>query len=285
VSNEAITWAFKQELPMTDKFVLVALADYADEAHMCFPSYQKTAGRIGASPDTVKRATKRLNEAGYIDIIPWKRPNGSTTSNRYRLKVGGATCTPPQDATPPGYVVAGEAPGTGASPINHQLIPQVNQDVSDGLAEAFEDWWKLYPSKARGAKSKALTQYKKRAKEHGAAELKTMLSMYLRAKATEKATDGFTPNPPHAERWLRDERWNDYGQVVTITRANGTQIPGWSKTECDEILGGSDHWSCPAPPEGLTLQEEVTWKREQVAAHLDERRQKAWEVINRGSAA
>lgn len=87
MSNEALTWAFKQDLPMAQKFVLVALADHADHAHSCFPSHAYTAKRVGASPRTVQRAVHELAQAGYIWVRSETRKNGSQTSNRYVLKV------------------------------------------------------------------------------------------------------------------------------------------------------------------------------------------------------
>lgn len=93
MSNEALTWAFKQELPMVQKFVLVALADYADEDGSCFPAHAKTAKRVGASVRTTQRAVRELADAGYIVIQTGTRGNGSQTSNRYRLNVG-STPTP-----------------------------------------------------------------------------------------------------------------------------------------------------------------------------------------------
>ena len=100
MSNEALTWAFKQDLPMAEKFVLVALADYADEDGACFPAHGKTAKRIGGSVITVKRAVKSLAEKGYLRIVERKRDNKSQTSNRYYLNLnrpddGGITEIPP----------------------------------------------------------------------------------------------------------------------------------------------------------------------------------------------
>lgn len=90
MSNEAITWAFKQDgLTMTEKFVLIALADYADDDHTCFPSHKKTAQRVAASKSTVQRALSGLEAKGKVRVVPGRRSNGSTTSNRYQLCVGG----------------------------------------------------------------------------------------------------------------------------------------------------------------------------------------------------
>lgn len=95
MSNEAITWAFKQSLPMNEKFVLVSLADYADENNSCFPSMKKTAERIGCSPQTVRTLVKKLEARGLVEVQPREHEHGGSKSNRYVLAVGGQNIRPP----------------------------------------------------------------------------------------------------------------------------------------------------------------------------------------------
>jgi DNA-binding transcriptional regulator PaaX len=87
MSNKAITWAFEQDLPTIDKFVLVVLADYADEAHSCYPGQQRIATNTGASVSTVRRALARLERHGLILRERRRRKDGSRTSDRYLLPV------------------------------------------------------------------------------------------------------------------------------------------------------------------------------------------------------
>lgn len=87
MSNEALTWAFRQDVPMTQKFVLVALADYADERGECFPKHETTAARTGASVSTVKRALRGLMESGHLSMSHQYREDGRLRSNRYRLNL------------------------------------------------------------------------------------------------------------------------------------------------------------------------------------------------------
>ena len=142
MSNEAIAWAFKQDLPMAEKFVLVALADYADDRNMCFPSHKKTAQRVGASVDTVKRSVRSLRDQGYLSVYAWKRDNGSSTSNRYHLKVGGQTAPPVQEQPQDGYSDAPPARGTSAPPNNPQLTPHlVSAKKSSGKAMQLPASW------------------------------------------------------------------------------------------------------------------------------------------------
>lgn len=87
MSNQAITWAFGQSLPTIDKFVLVVLADYADEARSCYPGQERIAANTGASVSTVRRALARLEHRGLIVRERRQRRDGSRTSDRYVLQL------------------------------------------------------------------------------------------------------------------------------------------------------------------------------------------------------
>jgi DNA-binding MarR family transcriptional regulator len=88
MSNRALTWAFSTPLPTSPKFVLVVLADLADEADSCFPGQARIASSTGCSVSTVQRALKDLEEAGYIERVRRHREGGFRTSDRYVLRVG-----------------------------------------------------------------------------------------------------------------------------------------------------------------------------------------------------
>jgi hypothetical protein len=88
MSNKALTWAFETDLPMTQKFVLVALADKADESHSCFPGQKMIAEMVGAGERTIRRALDQLEEAGYIERQRRTVEGGWRTSDRYVLAVG-----------------------------------------------------------------------------------------------------------------------------------------------------------------------------------------------------
>lgn len=153
-----------------------------------------------------------------------------------------------------------------------------NSTRSDGYTDEFDAWWKLYPSTAN--KAGAFKAYKAAAKKHD--DLDAKLRHYLNARSRQEKSGEFVPAIPNASTWLNQERWNDYGEQTTITLASGSVVPDWSKAECDEILGGSDYWVPGSPPAGLDIPGEMAWKREQMEAHLNERRRKAWEVTQRG---
>lgn len=88
MSHEATNWAYKLDLPMSQKFVLIALADRADEHHSCFPGQKSLATMVGSSVETVRRALIGLEHAGLIRRERRNRASGYRTSDRYVLSVG-----------------------------------------------------------------------------------------------------------------------------------------------------------------------------------------------------
>lgn len=100
MSAEATSWAYKidavvsspdealvERLKMAPKFLLVTLANYADEEHSSFPSFSKLAERMSCSRSTVIEAVKVLEKHGLVVIQKRRRENKSHTSSRYYLPV------------------------------------------------------------------------------------------------------------------------------------------------------------------------------------------------------
>ena len=72
----------------TAKFILVVLANYADEFGSCFPSHSHIADIVGLK-DTkgVARYIKQFEEDGLLVIQKRKDDNGGYISNRYVLNI------------------------------------------------------------------------------------------------------------------------------------------------------------------------------------------------------
>lgn len=88
MSNEAITWAYRQTMPSPGaKFVLVALADMADENDSCYPGQRRLAIMTGQSERTVRRELAELELAGLIVRTRRFDVAGHRTSDRYVLPV------------------------------------------------------------------------------------------------------------------------------------------------------------------------------------------------------
>lgn len=86
MSNEALTAVSKAEIrPSGRKFVLMALADYADEAWSCFPSVDQLAAYTSQGEKTVRDHLDALDEAGIISRDRHRREDG--TLGRYRFVI------------------------------------------------------------------------------------------------------------------------------------------------------------------------------------------------------
>ena len=98
MSYAALDWAFRQDLEAIPKFVLVVLADAANGENACWPRIATIAGKTGLSKRSVQRALRLLTQRDLITTEQRHRPDGSRSSNRYRLHLDrGASASPPPD--------------------------------------------------------------------------------------------------------------------------------------------------------------------------------------------
>lgn len=90
MSYRATSWAYEQSLTGSKKFVLIVLADLADEADTCRPSQQNLADTTGLSVKTIERAISSLERLGLVSRTRLATPVGSSPRYRYRLNIGQA---------------------------------------------------------------------------------------------------------------------------------------------------------------------------------------------------
>lgn len=74
-----------EELPHRALSVYMYLHDRSDAAGICWPGVKTIAADLRLSRRTVQRALNDLEKAGWVSRQPRRRPNGSLTSNQYRL--------------------------------------------------------------------------------------------------------------------------------------------------------------------------------------------------------
>jgi len=104
MSVQAMTWAWSLDLPPTEKFVLVTLADHASiDTATCWPGLNRIAGLTGFSASGVQKALRRLTDRGLIQKQGRWRANGGQTSNTYIISIPEqaevARGTPPPSTT------------------------------------------------------------------------------------------------------------------------------------------------------------------------------------------
>ena len=86
MSIEALNAAFKyQGITPSQKLVLLALANYADEEMRCFPGLDRIARDTCLSRSTVIRTIKSLSETGIIEVEKRGGMGDGRASNRYRI--------------------------------------------------------------------------------------------------------------------------------------------------------------------------------------------------------
>lgn len=86
MSFQAMAWAVKQKAPTKQKFVLIILANYADDQGKCWPSLQTLCNETGIGRSTLIVCLNRLVEIGLIEKVKRYR-NNLRTSTTYLLKM------------------------------------------------------------------------------------------------------------------------------------------------------------------------------------------------------
>jgi hypothetical protein len=74
--------------------LLLALADFANDGGICWPSVETLATKARVSDRTVQRMIQKLIAEGELEIV---EKGGGRRSHRYRVLVRGDNLTPPED--------------------------------------------------------------------------------------------------------------------------------------------------------------------------------------------
>ncbi len=145
-----MAWVWKQPLPPTDKFVLLALADHAaDDDFECWPSLSHLETKTGYTRTTIWRSIDRLIQNGAVKRVGESKA-GSTT---YQVQVGkqltlGAeltqVTTSPRVGAEMNINQVTTSPRVGADVTsNHQLTitePSLNHHTAGLDAVAWTQW-------------------------------------------------------------------------------------------------------------------------------------------------
>jgi hypothetical protein len=124
MSLRATSWAWTTQAAPTAKFVLVALADFADEVGHCWPALSRIVEMTGFSERAVRTALRSLEADGYLKT---ERGDGRGHSSRYRLAINAAP------ANPAGNTPFSTPKAAPAAPIQDaergQEMPERGQEV------------------------------------------------------------------------------------------------------------------------------------------------------------
>jgi hypothetical protein len=125
VSIQAVSWAMQQRLNSpTLKFVLIAVANYADEDGFCWPSQKRLSRDTELSERAVRDALKRLEERGILERS--ERRAATRQSDIIRLNLAYRNEMPVEQAgngTP--------AERAAGSKANRKDVPVADQPADD----------------------------------------------------------------------------------------------------------------------------------------------------------
>src|ERR1700734_290409 len=83
-----MTAVWELDLPFTDKFILLAFADHADDSGYCFPSYRRIGWKCGVSEDTIRRCVARFKETGVLQVLREGAGRGKPPQYRIHAQKG-----------------------------------------------------------------------------------------------------------------------------------------------------------------------------------------------------
>lgn len=146
MSIAIMTASWGLALPATEKLVLLALADCANDEGECWPSIATIKRKTGAGERTIQRAIRSLEECGVVT-----RREVFGKGNRYLLTPANAAPVskrhPRQnDTTPPPQRHPTPATAAPKPSMNHQEPSEVKSSASDDRltpADILEGWNEL----------------------------------------------------------------------------------------------------------------------------------------------
>lgn len=188
--------------------VLLSLADQANDDGECWPKLATIASRSRVSRASVSRHLAQLRELGELE---WEDRRARGLPNFYRVTVGATTSQSETGST-------SQSETTHVSPVS-RLEPSLEPsekdsssgepDKPDDLASVFAAFWSAYPTTKTMSRKQALAQFVAAVRKRGVDPDQLVVAAGRWAK--ECADRGTEPHyVRHAERWLRDERYEPY---------------------------------------------------------------------------
>ena len=215
MSIECLNQALKIEgLTPTKKFILVLLANYADEKHTCYPSYAHIAKTVGLKGTKgVKNTIKEFEQLGYLKIERRTLENKGYTSNKYHLTLGGVSTTPRVSQNTRGGILKDTREGLPETPNTKE------NTKTNIYSDNFESFWKLYPRKV--VKHKAAVSFEKALSFISYDELIKALKIFI--SENERTEIQYIP---HATSWLNQRRFLDYKDMEKPKKINLNKLAG-----------------------------------------------------------
>lgn len=194
-----------------DRLVLLALADFCDDAGNCWPSMERIGSKAGMTGRGARNVVRRLQDEGWISVDVG---GGRGGCSRYRVHTVASVKSEPDTGNEiPGREYPEREvhkPGTprhetrnlrSAEPSRTIIEPSKSNPPTPPNDE-FEGVWAHYPRKV--GKGKARKAWLSARRKAGYDEITKPLGQFIRA-VRGAAVDKI----PHFATWLNEERWQD----------------------------------------------------------------------------
>jgi hypothetical protein len=186
----------------TDRVVLLAIADMANDEGECFPGIKRLAARANVTERSVQNSLKRLMELGELDIDYKSSKHGT---NVFRVV---KQTSPGGEAD---FTRGGEADFTRvvkrASPNTSVEPSEVNNNTLAALNDMFETFWKKYPRTGGTSKEKARAAWMRISPDRDLfLQIGKALVLYIEFWEADNTEPKFIPHP---STWLNDGRWQN----------------------------------------------------------------------------
>lgn len=223
MSYKILSPAWEAHLPTPQKFLLVSLADQANDEGVCWPSIASLTKRTGLQERTVYKHLSELESLGHITRIP--RDGRSTV---YRVHPC-TTCTPVKDDTPAPHappplhhVHPTPAPRAPITVIEPKEQPNTIKP-SAAVAAAFVEFWKIWPKRVGKAQAEK-AWYKIKPGAELQAEIRSAVMRQLASAGWQRDGGQFIPHPA---TWLNGRRWEDETVDAVPPAVNGHDYRPW----------------------------------------------------------
>lgn len=227
MSIKIMSQIFESEtLHPTQRLIMLALADHANDQGECYPSISRLCRRTGLTRRAMQSNIRKLQDGGFLDI---HLNEGRGGANLYIVAATRAGDAPAQemrrayDDAYPRRRCAGGAHITaptraGDAPKPSITINEPSITVISSTESQFAEFWGRYPR--RVGKANAKKAYDKATKTIDHDDLMFALSQHL-----PSLTANDPKYIPHASTWLNAERYHDEPEQLANNQ-NGNRNGG-----------------------------------------------------------
>lgn len=213
MSNEALTFVMKLSVGSSSrKFVMMALANYADEHGIVYPSCAALEAITEMNRKTIINALSELCEAGHLSDTGERK---GRTGQVIVYQINGLKST--ENGTVPKTEQSQfsllTVPKTGHEHLRDTTLkkePKGSKKSDMDSDTNFAIFWSIYPKQRAGSKNKAYVAFIEAMKrfEPGKNRIAAFFAAVERYAASEEVARGYAKG---AAAWLNDDRWtNEY---------------------------------------------------------------------------